>query len=60
LLGRSQPGEEPELVVVALCLAPLTVDCRNQGFGFLNAERIDASDRVLRPRFTSLLKKEGG
>ena len=39
LLGRSESGEEPELIVVALRFAPIPMERRNEPLGFLDQSR---------------------
>jgi len=41
LLGRARAGEEPELIVVALCFAPIPVDCGDERLRFLDLKRVD-------------------
>jgi hypothetical protein len=41
LLRRAHPGEEPELIVVALCLTPIPVDCGDERFHFLDLKGVD-------------------
>jgi hypothetical protein len=41
LFRRSQSGEEPKLIIVALCFAPVAVKRRNERLGLVNRERID-------------------
>jgi hypothetical protein len=38
LLGGAHPGEEAKLIVVALRLAPVLVDCGDQDLGILDSE----------------------
>ncbi len=41
LLGRPEPGEEPELIIVALRLAPIPMERCNEPLGFLDVEGIN-------------------
>lgn len=41
LLGRPEPGEEPELIIVALRLAPIPMERCKEPLGFLDAEGIN-------------------
>jgi hypothetical protein len=41
LLGRPEPREEPELVIVSLGFAPIPMERRNEPLGFPDAERVD-------------------
>lgn len=40
LLGRPEPGEEPELIIVSLRLLPIPMERGNEPLGFLDAERV--------------------
>ena len=41
ILREPQPGEESELIVVALQFTPLCMECGDEGFRILNAEGAD-------------------
>jgi hypothetical protein len=41
LFGRPHSGEESELIIVALSLAPVATDCGNQCFRILHTKRVD-------------------
>nr|WP_246433670.1 hypothetical protein [Povalibacter uvarum] len=48
LLGRTEPREEPELIVVALRLAPIRVDAGNDCLRLIDGEGIDRWTILLR------------
>lgn len=48
LLRRAQAGEESEFIVVALRLAPVTMDRSNECFGLLDRKGIDYRAVLLR------------